>query len=661
MPAARLGRRLTMFPRLNSRRRRVAVGCGFVLVVFGCWCGLIARDVLALKADFDQLQADLAAIGDGQIDLESVGAHAVALGVDLASVRSTGAPLLAVAPHLGWLPGIGYDLQATPALIDAAIDLSEAGQIAIDALESVWPPHSANSRPALAVMAQELAGLTPRIAGARDAVERAARRLESIDVGKLSPSIGRQVQRIASRLPLLRSGLDLTDLAPGLLGFDRPRTYIILIQNNDELRPTGGFISAVARVTLDRGEMVELDVRDSYQVDDYPHNPYDLPPQPLLDFMGSELWLFRDANWSPDFPTSARKAAELYTYGLGKSVDGVIGLNQQTVMGVVGTLGPIEVEPGGPRVDASNLIEYMRASWSPPPDVVDVGAWVASRKDFIGTLMNAVLIRLQTSPDAMNWIDVGRAVFDALKSRELLIWIDDPAVATLLADLGWDGSVRQVAGDYWMLVDSNVGFNKANAAVESSIAYTVTLQPDGSAEADLAILYRHTGTLAEGCPFHLDYSQAPSYETLIQSCYWDYVRLLAPPGAQLQAATSHPVPADYLVVGRPFDGSTRVDAELGKTIFGTLFVLERGQSIKVVMSYRAPSVAAWTADGGRYTLTVQKQSGVKARPVTVTLLWPDGYALVRASLPVAQAEAQSASFALDLTTDQTLSVTWARE
>ncbi len=42
--------------------------------------------------------------------------------------------------------------------------------------------------------------------------------------------------------------------------------------------------------------------------------------------MGIDLWVFRDSNWSPDFPTAARQAVALYRPGQPVSVDGVVAL-----------------------------------------------------------------------------------------------------------------------------------------------------------------------------------------------------------------------------------------------------------------------------------------------------------------------------------------------
>jgi hypothetical protein len=636
----------------------MAAGCGLALVLVGCWCGLLARSAFIVVQQVDQLRVDLAAADAATTDLNALRARLSDLHTEVAGLRQLAAPLLSAAPYLDWLPGIGNDVQAAPALVDAVVDLLDAGRSMLDAVVPLWPPRSADGESGLAAAARSLAHLSQQTGTARQAVERAAGRLNSIDVERLSPALGRQVGRLSSLLPLALSGFDALDRAPALLGFDGPRTYLVLMQNDDELRPTGGFISAAARVTLDHGEITALDVRDSYQVDDFLNKPYDLPPQPLQDFMGSELWLFRDANWSPDFPTSARKAAELYAYGQGVAVDGVIAIDQKGVQTLFGALGPIEVEAGRPPVDASNLVEYMRAGWSPPAGAVDFGAWITSRKDFINKLMNAALARVQASPEDVDWQAVGRAALQALAERDVLVWIDDASVSPLLSRLGWDGAVKQVAGDYWMVVDANLGFNKVNAVVDSSIAYTLTLQPDGSADAEMTIHYRHAGAPAAGCVHQIEYSLALSYEALVQSCYWDYVRLYVPQQAQLRAMSSHSVPAEYLVGKRAFAGDAFVEQELGKTVFSTLFVLERGSALDVNVSYSLPSPISWDANGGRYSLTVQKQPGAKSYPVTVALKWPAGYALSESSLPPSESSSDSAEFSFMLETDRDLSVAW---
>ena len=175
------------------------------------------------------------------------------------------------------------------------------------------------------------------------------------------------LNRYDEAYPLAQTGLELVDVAPQLLGADRPRTYLLLFQNEDELRATGGFISAVGRVTIDAGKIISLTVEDSYAVDDFT-TPYPDPPAPMRDYMGIDLWVFRDSNWSPDFPMAARQPISLYTQTRGGTIDGVIALNQQVVEALVDGLGPLTID-GQTIANAQEMRDYMRAAWSPSESV----------------------------------------------------------------------------------------------------------------------------------------------------------------------------------------------------------------------------------------------------------------------------------------------------
>jgi hypothetical protein len=465
-----------------------------------------------------------------------------------------------------------------------------------------------------------------------------------------------QAQRVGSLLSLMRAGVNLLALAPELGGFDRPKTYIVLLQNDDELRATGGFITAVARVTLDHGEIVALDVRDSYTVDDFRNKPYGAPPQPLQEIMGSQMWLFRDANWSPDFPTSARKAAELYTYGLEVPIEGVIGLNQQVVRNVVEALGPIEVAPGQ-TVNADNLLEYFHQAWEPPEDVENVGEWFATRKDFAGIMAGAILTQLQDAPDDVNWIGLGRAVLRSLDSRDLMIWFEQPDVSAVLAEQGWDGALRSTTGDYLMIVDSNLGFNKVNRIIDSSATYHVTLNANGSSVSDLLLRYQNTGPMLEGCEHLIAYTIELTYETLVQTCYWDYVRVLTPGGTKLIEATHHPAPSEYFVTGAGWDGRVETTQDMGKTVHAGLFVLERGKSLQTRLRYELPASLVVREDNlWTYRLYLQKQLGAPARPVRVVITWPDTQALVSSQPAPSRVDGQSVQIDLVLDGDRQVQV-----
>ena len=107
----------------------------------------------------------------------------------------------------------------------------------------------------------------PAFVDAQDFVERAAAERAQIDVTHLIAPLARQIDRLDTYLPAVRAVSQVATMSPLLLGSLRPMTYVILAQNNDELRPTGGFITAVGILQMDKGKITRLDITDSYSVD----------------------------------------------------------------------------------------------------------------------------------------------------------------------------------------------------------------------------------------------------------------------------------------------------------------------------------------------------------------------------------------------------------
>jgi hypothetical protein len=170
-----------------------------------------------------------------------------------------------------------------------------------------------------------IAAARPELAAAETRLARAETLAAQVR-GPLHPKLAPQLARLNRLLPLARAGLKGAQVAPSLLGMTGPRTYLVLAQNSDELRPTGGFISGVGDVRLDNGRVTEIKLGDSYAVDNF-EQPHPEPPSALREMMGTDLLLLRDSNCSPDFPTSALIARALYAQDRGIDTDGAIALD----------------------------------------------------------------------------------------------------------------------------------------------------------------------------------------------------------------------------------------------------------------------------------------------------------------------------------------------
>jgi hypothetical protein len=374
--------------------------------------------------------------------------------------------------------------------------------------------------------------------------------------------------------------------------------------------------------------------------------------------MQADLWVFRDSNWSPDFPTAALKAVELYNIGREVELDGVIALDQEAIRLFVGAIGPLQAEDSPEPVTGDNVIRLARQAWSQggPAD----SEWWKHRKDFMGVVIDAAVGRVESGLDRESLLRLGKAAREALRRRHLLVYLDDEAAAALLAEARWDGALRQADGDYLMVVDSNVGFNKANGLVKEHLTYEVDLTDPDRPHAALLVSHEHPLTDWWGpCDHTPRYDE--TYELMMERCYWDYLRVYVPSAADLRGATAHAVPGEMLLSGKPSPAEVTVeDAATGHRVLGTLLLLRPGETLDTRFEYALP-VGTLQTEGGtcRYSLTVQKQPGTSAVTLHVRVLVPPG-AAVNESDPEPDTRFDlGLEYALALETDQDVIITFS--
>jgi hypothetical protein len=374
--------------------------------------------------------------------------------------------------------------------------------------------------------------------------------------------------------------------------------------------------------------------------------------------MGSEQWVLRDANWSPDFPTTALDATHLYEISRPGPVDGVIGINLKGVEMLIAGLEPLDVQGLPEPITAANVSQILRESWNPSQDTSLASEDWRTRKQFIGVVMRAALDKILDGK--ANWKYLGMETIDALNQRQILIHTNSEA--DILGQLQWNGALLPGKGDYLMIVDANVGFNKSNVLVSESLNYQVALLPNGRGRAVVELNYIHQGNLMDiACTQFIPYDKNITYEKLIHTCYYDYLRLITPRGSQLVKASKLPVPGKYLISGMSTDG--KAETFLGdpsrRTVFSQFFVVKYGGQLQTRFEYDLPMVVNDIDGQKQYTLTIQKQAGASAMPIKVTLTLPDRARLLSTKPSPAAQSGTSLEFYLRLDVDQQIEIVYA--
>ncbi len=557
-----------------------------------------------------------------------------ALGRDVRAWRAGFAPFVPYAAHLAWLPVLGGDLKSAPYLaraLDAALDAVEPSVALYEKLAPAL--QTPNAGAGLVAFSQNNADA---IAAARAAVQRARAEFDALAAREISPPTHAQWENVRRALAEWEAALRLVERAPIILGADAPKRYLILAQNSDELRPTGGFITAVGVLQIRAGAIQIEWFGDSLAADDLSliHPP---PPAPLQKYMWASQWLLRDANWFADFPTSARTALSMYAYDHAVRADGVIAVDLRFLPPLVHAVNGFSLD--GVTLTRENAISEVKARWKPLPtsDYMTAEWFTSERKNFLGDLMRGVMARVQSGD--VNAAALAQALWRGLRAKTVQLYFNDADAQRAVVAAGWGGAIQTGAADYLNVVDANVGFNKVNARVTREIFYTVRLNENGG-DAAVEITYRNPSRPESDACDLLRQRKDTTYASMEQSCYWNYVRVLAPRLTQFVSAQGVSE-AGY---------AEEVDAV---TALGGYMLVERNAEARVQFRYALPNTIL---QDNAYALQLQTQAGTAATPVRVRVIYPAAWRVVNATDALQRVDATTIEFQLTLTRDKRLKI-----
>ncbi|HOT89979.1 MAG TPA: DUF4012 domain-containing protein [Anaerolineae bacterium] len=637
---------------IDRNKRKIALGlviAGLLLIVF--WVGQTGYAAVSLARSLKTAQTLL----DGDpmaADVSTLGKLLRQTRRDVVTLRRNVGWLAGIGPAFRRLPKVGPLLGDAPALLTLADGLTEAGALLWDAAEPALT--ASNTGGSMLEKAPEVfSRLSPNLPRARAAVARALEAYATLDVAALPGRVQGPLTKIGPLLPLLDDGLTLAGMGPTLLGLDAPRTYLVLAINDGELRAGGGFISGVGEIHLESGKVAGMTFMDSYAVDDF-KQPYPLAPEALRQFMGIDLLVFRDSNWSPDFPTAARQALALYRPAHPVTVDGIVTVDMQAAQRLIDAFGPLKLPDTDEPVTGATLLEYLYSAWA-PEDGNLTGEWWKQRKAFMGTLAEAIMGRVAGGD--VNWLALLKVGRQLIAEKHVMMYFVDANVQTLLASRGWDAGLRVPQGDYAMVVEANVGYNKASAKLDRTFAYAVDLT-QSPPRATMTLAYTHTSQVDIACVPEARYD--PEYTQMMDRCYWGYLRLYVPQGAQLLQASRHPIPAEAVANKQAWEGNARVTVapEGPYTVFEQALLLPTASRATVYFTYTLPDkVVRRNADGTfTYHLLWQKQAGLVGVPARVVLRLPQNAVLCPSQPHLRVGDAGTVFVDMALHIDQELSI-----
>lgn len=379
----------------------------------------------------------------------------------------------------------------------------------------------------------------------------------------------------------------LIKVLPTLLGEPDTKKYLVVFQNDKELRPTGGFMTAYAVFRLEHG-IVHVDTSNDIYTLDATISNKPKAPAPILKYLPKVYTLnLRDSNLSPDFPSSIDQFKEMYAKSSGpKDIDGIIAVDTQALVAAMNVLGDITVDGAtystklDPRCNCPQVIYELEVYADQPVNYIK-----GNRKGLIGDLMYEIMNKAFTSSPKQYWGPLVQTTFTEISQKHVLFNLNNKDAQTGLFAVNAGGKIMPFDGDYLHINEANFGGNKANLYVEQTVDQAYTTSSDGVVQKTITINYKN--------PYKPSDCNLERGGLCLNADFRNWIRIYVPKGSVLKDSTGSEVKM------------TTYD-ELGKTVFeGFLTVRPLGIG-KMTLTYTLPFKVA---KGSPLPVMIQKQPG----------------------------------------------------
>jgi len=394
------------------------------------------------------------------------------------------------------------------------------------------------------------------------------------------------------------SSVEITELLPSFLGENLDKKYLVLFQNNTELRPTGGFIGSYGIVTLRDAKIKDIFVDSIYNPDGQLREKIE-PPDPLKKI--TDNLAMRDANWNPSFPDSARLITQLYEKEGGFTPDGVIAVDTNIFLDLLDITGPIKLEKYDLEISKDNFIKTTQFKTS-----IDYDQSENNPKKFLDDLAPILMDRVMKF-DKQQQAKALSAFAKNIIEKHIQFYSFNEKMQSIFSNMDIAGEIKSQPerSDYFYYVNSNVGGLKTNDKINEFISHNLNIDSNGFIIHEVTIKRVHTGTY--------DWPSGTNFS---------YVRFYVPDGSIVlnveNLEKTDAIKRDdnigmlYLedkankYPGKATIEDLDISKEHGKTVIGSWQVIKPGEEQTIKIAYRTPL----KLNGSRYDLFIQKQPGI---------------------------------------------------
>ncbi len=461
-------------------------------------------------------------------------------------------------------------------------------------------PQSIEDR--IVFIAQTLDKISPDLEKVEVDMDEAQKELGQIDEKRYPQTLGGKNIRskiveiksaVSESAQLLSQAKPLIKLLPDLLGNPNAKTYMVLFQNDAELRPTGGFMTAYAFLRVTKGKIEPLSSFDIYDLDAR-FNKKVPAPEAIKKYLNETYLNLRNSNMSPDYKVSMDLFYKYYRDIPGfPKPDGIIAIDTRFPVELLKVIGPIGVGGWGnfsakddPACDCPQVVYALEQIADRP-----ISGTRVARKAVLGPLMHSMMANAMGSPKH-TWPKLINVVLDSIKQKHLLFYFMEDKTQKVAEDFNAAGRIQPYAFDYLHVNDANLGGAKSDMYIIREVEQDIEM---------VGTTVTKTVSLSYNNPRKGSNCNLEAGQLCLNGVYRDYVRLLVPKGSKLISVVGSEV-------------KEQVSEDLDKTVFEAFFTMRPESQSKIVFKYELPPM-----DLSTYKLMIQKQPGLPAIKHTITL------------------------------------------
>lgn len=378
----------------------------------------------------------------------------------------------------------------------------------------------------------------------------------------------------------------LVKAIPSLLGESEDKKYLILFQNDKELRSTGGFITAYAIFRVEKG-VIHIDRSDDIYTLDNAIGGKPAAPAPLQRYLKVYSLNLRDSNTSPDFIESMKQFNSLYDRAGGRTeVDGIIALDTDVLVKIIKILDD-QVQAGGmtfttkndARCDCPQVIYELENNISRPVNYVKT-----DRKSIIGELLGNIMTKALSSSPKIYWGPLFQTLIAETSQKHILFYLYDKDAQSGIEALNAAGRIKSFDGDYLHINESNLSGAKVNIFMQEIVDSNYE-NKDGGIVKTVTIHYKN--------PYPASDCNLERGGLCLNAEYRDWIRVYVPKGSTL-------------IEAQGTTGKLTTSEDLGKTVFEGLMTVRTQGVATLTVTYKLP---ANLSSRSPLPLMIQKQPG----------------------------------------------------